>query len=249
VTGIIQSLILIFIFSLGLNAQGKNGKMGRVIIDAGHGGEDTGAFHHGVKESDVVLKISKKLHQRLKKSPYFKPEILRQSDNALTLDQRVRMGRQKNGDIFLSIHANSSPSQKIRGAEFYIQSQMAPEEEMRFIALRENSAKTKVSDPERPVVDDILFDLKNHQRILESFELSRSLKKKWTSSLKKKNRIRQGPFFVLGQNSMPSVLVEVGYLTNSKDLKNLQSSHFQNQIVEKIYHGLKDYWLGRDKRL
>lgn len=219
-----------------------------MIIDPGHGGFDHGAVHAGVHEADIVLQISKKLKKRLEKSREFQPILLRKNKNSeLALSQRVRLGQQNRGDLFLSIHANANPDSKVRGREFYIQNQLAPEEEVRFIALRENQSTSQAQNGDRSVVEDILFDLKDHQKVLESYALSQSLKRRWPSKIKKKHPVRQGPFYVLGQNSIPSVLLEVGYLTNKKDRRQLKSSKFQEQMVEKIYQGLKDYWLSRDK--
>ena len=212
----------------------------KVTIDPGHGGSEKGAVYSGVEESKVALQISKKLFQQLKKDKNFEVQILRAGDSDLTLEERVEKTKNFRPDIFLSIHANAHPTLKnAKGTEFYIQNQLPMEKEAKFLAHNEFSEKS----PEKPQVmgdiESIVFDLEKSHRILKSYQVSQYLRKNWHK--KKSLMIRQGPFFVLSQNMIPSVLVEVGYLSHPHERKKLTQKSYQNQMARQIVKGLKDY--------
>lgn len=217
----------------------------KVTIDPGHGGSELGAVYGGVIESKVVLQISKRLFKRLQQDPQFKPRLLRTQDQHISLEDRVAQSEHWDADLFLSIHANANPSPKARGVEFYIQNQLPVDKEELFLAHTEHSSPEKDTRQPRGDVESILYDLEKSHRILKSFQVSSYLQKKWPKSSKR--RIRQGPFFVLSQNTNPAVLVEVGYLTNAKERQKLTQASHQAQLVKKIHLALKDYAKNVDK--
>ena len=219
----------------------------RVTIDPGHGGEDQGAFHGGIAESSVALQIAKKVFRKLSKDKKFKAQLIRHSDKEISLEDRVANTKKFKPDLFLSIHANAHPTIKnAKGAEFYIQNQLEVDEEISFLAHNEFGKQAETKPKISGDVDSIVYDLQKSQRILESYQVSSFLRKNWSTG-KKKRMIRQGPFFVLTQNEIPAVLVEVGYLTNAKERKKLTQKAYQNRLANQIHRALKDYAKNMDK--
>lgn len=217
----------------------------RVTIDPGHGGAEQGAVHSGIVESQIALDISKELHSLLLKDADFLSQLIRQSDKDLELEDRVRLSKRFNTDLFISIHANANPNPSAQGTEFYIQNQLPVEEETLFLAHTEHSGKNDIESKPRGDVEAILYDLEKSHRILKSFQVSSYLQNKWPRT--RKRRIRQGPFYVLSHNDVPAVLVEVGYLTNPKERAKLTQKAYQREMAKKIHMALKDYAKSMDK--
>lgn len=222
----------------------------KVVIDPGHGGSDVGAHRNGVNESQITLKISKMLAKRLKGTE-FQPHLTRSEDINLGLKERVDFAHEIKADIFLSIHANASPDKRAKGAEFYFQNQLEPSEAARYLAHQETQLNQALSvertasmvQPHWPQsLKAIFFDLLDQSRIRQSFLLSRSLREKWQGRKKPKSlSLRQAPFQVVSQTEIPSTLVEIGFLTNPTDFKDLQSERYQQRVVDSLVQGLQDY--------
>lgn len=222
-----------------------------VIVDPGHGGIDHGAVRGGQKEADITMEVARKVFALLSKDPSFKPVLTRETDRSISLNERAQIARRRKADVFLSIHVNSSPDSKAHGAEFYFQNQLPPDEESMLLAHRENSedgsgARLPYAYLERNQlpndVSTIVGDLLDGDRVLRSSQLSKSLKMNWRGNRKNKsNSIRQAPFYVLSQMTVPSTLVELGFLTNAADLQELTSESVQKRMAEDIYRGLKTY--------
>ena len=217
-------------------------------IDPGHGGSDQGATWGQINESDINLRIAIKLYDKLKKDPLFDPLILRKKDQFLALPTRLKMSLQFDSDLFISIHANAHKNQKIHGSEFYIQK---PQPYPRLPSNPEKSlrdSKTgKKSEKKNDVFDNvsqIVFGLKESNRLLQSQHLASLIHKHWIRSDKK---IKYGPFYILDENPSPAVLIEVGYLTNPWERQKLIQSQIQQSIAQKIYKALKDYAKNIDK--
>ena len=249
------------------------GKALRVSIDPGHGGRDKGAIHGQVRESNINLKIARKLYRRLKKDPDFEVLLLRKVDRDLELPTRLRMSRQFGSDLFISIHSNAHRNRRISGSELYIQQPgVFPK---RLLTIHNgHRKKQKVSlvksigkkqkrafqkkfrgtasgrdkireNPKKGDLEKIISDLRQSGRLLESYELGSLVRKHWRQN--KKRRIRQAPFFVLNQNSAPALLIEVGYLTNGPERRKLIQGKVQEAIAQKIHAALKDYAKNMDK--
>lgn len=224
----------------------------RVMIDAGHGGTDSGAVVGPARESEIALKVAKALERRLKSDNRFAPLMTRQGDQMLSLSERVRRAEDADSDLFLSIHANSSPDKRARGVEFYFQNQLPPDEESLFLAASENKMEKVVEAThaegdlkKESDVRSIVEDLKRQVRLQKSFVLSRTLARTWQKSEKiDASSIRQAPFYVIAKSSRPAVLVELGFLTNPVEAAKLMKSETQEQIAARIHQGLVEY-LGR----
>ncbi len=217
----------------------------RITIDPGHGGDEKGAVHQGVVESQLALQISKRLFRRLSQDKKFQVQILRENDANVELEDRVKKSEKFATDLFISIHANANPNQNISGIEFYIQNQLPVEEEALFLAHMEHSESS--SEKSRPMgdVDSIIYDLEKSHKILTSYQIGGYLRKKW--SQKKRYPIRQGPFYVLSQTEIPAVLIEVGYLTNRQERTRLTHKDYQEDLAKKIHLALSDYAKNMDK--
>ncbi len=221
----------------------------RIVVDPGHGGKDTGASLSQLKESEITLQISRKIKEQFKDKPDFEVYLTRESDSIVPLFERAELSKHKKADLFLSIHANSSPDLSARGAEFYFQSQMPPDEETLFLANRENNEViTSTEAKEKGDLHTIIEDLQKTGHIYSSQIFAETLLKNWKKDFKARSQpIRQGPFHVLVNVPIPSILIEVGFITNIKDRENLSLPHKQQRIAEIIYNSVLEYKEKMDK--
>jgi len=218
----------------------------RVVIDAGHGGKDPGAIGPtGLREKDVVLKIAKKVASRLKKDLGCQVILTRNGDRFLPLTQRTAIANAKKADIFVSIHANAAPNRRASGVETYFLNFALDEEAMR-VAARENATSTKrIGD-----LKNILNDIMKNTKVDESSRLAGYVQKEVVKNLRKKygnvksKGVKQAPFFVLIGARMPSVLVEVSFISNRKEEKRLKSNRYLDRVAEGIVNGIKSYIRG-----
>jgi N-acetylmuramoyl-L-alanine amidase len=214
-----------------------------VVIDAGHGGKDPGAIGvRGLKEKDVVLKISKKLKIELEKKLGVKAILTRNNDTFIPLEERTALANTRGADLFVSIHANASRKRRTSGVETYYLNLSTDEESMR-VAARENATSQKrMSD-----LQLILNDLLQTTKLNESSRLAAFVQKDVSSQLGKlhsdtKNLgVKQAPFYVLIGAHMPSILVEVSFLSNPTEEKRLRNDKYLDGIVKGIMDGLKKY--------
>ncbi|MCH2533626.1 MAG: N-acetylmuramoyl-L-alanine amidase [Bdellovibrionales bacterium] len=220
-----------------------------IVIDPGHGGSDNGAVYGGIREADIAKSISLKLLEFLNQDSEFSYELTRHGDVDLTLEERaIQTNQSHNADLFISIHANSSKDRRAKGAEFYFKNLMSPDEEVIFLTKMENQGAPKkdILPPQfqhsSKVVQTILEDFHRKQKTRLSSELAKSFYSSWSGQKKRKSTaIKQAPFFVISNVKVPSVLVEVGYLSHSKERRLLKDSNYQKEIAKSIYKGLVSY--------
>ena len=218
-----------------------------VIIDAGHGGKDSGAVGASkILEKNVTLSVAKKFAKRCNKDNHFKCLLTRNGDYFLNLRQRVKFARQHKGDIFISLHADFHPKKNVRGVSVYTLSEKASDKEAEALAKREN--KSDLIDgldlsEESKEVRNILIDLTQRETMNRStvyvMELINQFKTN-TNLLKRAHRF--AGFAVLKAPDIPSVLLEMGYLSNKNDAKLLTSEIYQKKIVENIYIATLKYF-------
>lgn len=228
----------------------------RVVIDPGHGGHDAGATRGRLNEAKIVLNISRFLKKYLQEDPRFQVFMTRNSAKFVRLSHRAKMANNKTADLFISIHANASPDPRARGLEVYFQNQLPPDEESMYLANLEHEGHSEVDRySERdelqglripaettPEVKNILKDLIRSHRIRESSFMAQNIVEHWTGSRKaRQHSILQAPFFVVSNVNMPSVLVEVGFVSNKKDAGNLASSTYQKSIAKNLYRSILNY--------
>ena len=224
-----------------------------IVIDAGHGGHDSGAVSRGKREKDLVLQVAKRLGQELKKRGY--PVYLtRRTDRFLKLTQRTHIADKKGATVFVSIHANSVPRSKqnrVHGIEtFFLQN--TRDAKSQRIAARENAAVLKGAGSrlsKRVIVDSVL----NGPKIIESNKLAIDVQKRIITNLRahyrgvKDGGVRHAPFWVLVGASRPSILVEVGYISHPRERKRLFNRKYQQLLARGIAEGIDNY-LGNRRR-
>ena len=199
-----------------------------IVIDPGHGGIDGGAAGpNGTVEKDITLSFANELRDLLGKDGGYQVFMTRETDDFLRLDERVRIARQHDADLFLSIHADTIRLKGIRGATVYTVSDTASDEEAKALADRENLSDQLagfVIEEEDHEVSDILVDLIRRETHSFSMRFARSLVDELSSSVRLiNNPHRFVGFRVLKAPDVPSVLVELGYLSNEKDDEQLCS--------------------------
>ncbi len=223
------------------------------MIDAGHGGKNWGTTGNISKEKNVALAISKKLGKIMKEN-IADVEIIftRTDDTFIGLNERAEIANKNDADLFVSIHCNSSGKNKashVNGTETWVMgmNKMASNLE---VAKRENSVilmeenyeeKYEGYDPDSPA-SNILFSLYQNAHVENSLNLAAKIENQFKNKIGKNSRgVKQGPFLVLHKSYMPSVLVEVGFLTNPKEEKELNDDLKQTYIATAIYRAIREY--------
>ncbi|QOR62968.1 N-acetylmuramoyl-L-alanine amidase [Sulfurovum indicum] len=226
-----------------------------IVIDAGHGGHDTGAIAGRKREKDLVLQIAKRLEKQLKKRGY-RVYMTRRTDKFLKLPQRTRIADRKDAKVFISIHANSVPKRKrnkIHGVETFFLQKTRDAKSQR-IAARENKAVLKgagSSLSKKVIIDSVL----NGPKIIESNKLAIDVQRRMMANLRAHYRgvrdggVRHAPFWVLVGASRPSILIEVGYISHPKERKRLFTSRYQELIAKGIAEGVQNYLNNRKREI
>ena len=218
-----------------------------IVIDPGHGGKDSGAIGKlKILEKNVTLEVAKKLNKKLNESSHFKSFLTRNSDKYINLRQRVNLARGYKADLFISLHADSNFKRNVRGVSIYTLSETASDKEAEALAKREN--KSDLIDGldlsvESKEVRNILIDLTQRETMNQSSNFVNYLInefKKRTKLLQRTHRF--AGFAVLKAPDIPSVLIEMGYLSNIKDAKLLISSDYHKKIVESISSSIESYF-------
>lgn len=223
-----------------------------IMLDPGHGGVDTGAVYSGAKEADLVLKVAQKLQGLLEKDSQFTVTMTRTSDRNLGLPERVKMAESSKVDLFVSLHANAAADQRAKGVEFFFQNNLPPDEDALFLASQENQMVLNRRElqeisggdelSKKGDVAAIVEDLQRQSRMNSSLRLTQTLSQVWErDSNAAQATIKQAPFYVISKTSMPSVLIEIGFLTNPKEVKKLVSTNYQSDLAQKIYNALLSY--------
>ncbi len=217
-----------------------------VVIDAGHGGEETGAIGPGnVFEKDITLDIAGRLSALLAKEAGVRCVLTRTSDTLVALDERAAIANHEKAAVFLSIHANSSRATGAHGSETYYLSLAGSDKLADAVANQENASDGKAAaapSAAPPELDFILWDMAQSAHLKESAALAESIQNELNSLLHTENRgIKQAPFRVLVGASMPAVLVEAGFLSNPEEAKKLATAEFRQSVAEAIARAVSSY--------
>jgi N-acetylmuramoyl-L-alanine amidase len=214
-------------------------KVGRIVLDPGHGGHDTGTIGPGgLKEKDLVLDIALRLGQLITERMGAEVIYTRTDDTFVPLETRTEIANEAKADLFLSIHANSSRLRTAAGPEtFYLNFTTDPN--ALEVAARENAPSTRSIHE----LQDLVLKIARKEKVQESREFAASIQKALYSGLRSgKNRgIKKAPFVVLIGAQMPSVLVEVAFLSNPREERLLKQPDYRQRLAEALYRGLFQY--------
>ncbi|UYO00420.1 MAG: N-acetylmuramoyl-L-alanine amidase [Devosia sp.] len=218
-----------------------------VVIDPGHGGIDSGAeASGGIKEKDIVLAFSLRLQELLMESGRFDVALTREDDTYLRLEERVALARGNKADLFISIHADSFQQPEIRGASVYTRDENATDVLDKVLADNENKSDVIAgfSMPQlTPEVVDILVDLMRREMRVQSFRAAQAIVHQLEPSVAlRRFPVRQADFFVLQSPDVPSVLVELGFLSNASDMANLMQSDWRDRTADALARGISTYF-------
>jgi N-acetylmuramoyl-L-alanine amidase len=219
-------------------------KIGRIVIDAGHGGHDTGTIGPtGLMEKDLCLDVALRLGKIIQqKLPGADIVFTRSDDTFIPLEDRTRIANEAKADLFVSIHANSSPDHGARGIETYYLNMKGSPEAM-AVAARENS----VSQQGIHDLEEVVKKIARTEKIDESRELAEDVQDSLAKRIQKtakpvKNRgVRKAPFVVLIGADMPSILTEISFLSNPSDEQLLKKPEYRQRVAEGLYQGVSEY--------
>lgn len=225
-------------------------KIRTVVIDPGHGGKDPGALGSISKEKDIVLAISLKLGKYIEENfPDVKVLYTRQTDVFPALHERAGLANKNRADLFISIHANANTKPEIDGTETYCMGLHKSESNLEVAKLEnsvilleeDHSSRYEGFDP-KSSESYIIFELIQSVYMEQSLGFANNVQDQFRERAQRKDRgVKQAGFLVLWQTSMPSVLIEVGYITNREEEKYLVSDAGQDYLASAIFRAFRDY--------
>jgi N-acetylmuramoyl-L-alanine amidase len=221
-----------------------------VVIDPGHGGQEVGAKGpSGTLEKDVTLALARRLRTSLANSLGLQVFLTRDRDVEIGLDERTSFANNYKADLFISIHANASRSQGVKGSEVYFLSYQSTDEDSRRLAMLEGSALPPSGSAGGSDLALILWDMAQAEHLEESSALATRIQEELASVTGSGRRgIKQAPFRVLVGAAMPAVLVEVAFISNAEEEKLLVSEAYQSKVVSALVKGVARYQQQREQR-
>ena len=221
-------------------------KIGKIVIDPGHGGHDTGTIGpNGLTEKDLVLDVSLRLGKLLESRLGAEVDYTRADDTFIPLETRTAIANQDQADLFVSVHANSSHDPDARGVETYYLNFTTSRDALE-VAARENA----VSDQSIYELQDLVKKIALKEKIEESREFASDVQTALHSGLAAKNPglrdrgVRRAPFIVLIGANMPSILAEISFVSNPGDERKLKTPEYRQRIAESLYRGVAKYVSG-----
>ncbi len=223
-----------------------------VVIDAGHGGHDLGAVGivYGVQEKDLNLTVAKQLAAKIRQNyPEVNVVMTRETDVFLPLQKRADIVNKNKADLFISIHTNAAENRKAYGAETFILGTERMEDNL-DVAMRENAVMKLEQDQTvyqgfdpNSIESYIIFELMQNQYMDKSLQFAELVQNQFVGKLQRANRgVRQAAFWVLLKSACPSVLVEMGFVSNAEEEKWLKSEAGKTGIVNSIFHAFENYY-------
>ena len=220
-----------------------------VAIDAGHGGNDPGASGRlGTREKDVTLQIARRLKKVIDRTKGMKAELIRSSDRFMRLRDRIKRAHELDADLMISIHADSFPDKRARGASVYALSVSgASSESARLLAEKENKVDLLFGDVnlnhQDEMVRQVLLDLSLTGTIESSLDIGDEvLKELGRVGRVHKKKVQQAAFAVLKAPNIPAILLETAFISNPREERKLRSSAHQNKLAKAILRGVNDYF-------
>jgi len=221
-------------------------KIGRIVIDAGHGGHDSGTLGAGgIQEKDVVLDVALRLGRLLHDRLGAEIVYTRDDDTFIPLETRTAIANKAQADLFISVHANSSPDESARGVEVYYLNFTSDPDAMR-VAARENAVSTESVHE----LSDLVKKIALKDKIDESRELASDVDASLYAGLARGNPglkdrgVKKAPFVVLIGANMPSILAEISFVTNPDDAAQLETESYRERVAESLFRGVAKYAAG-----
>jgi N-acetylmuramoyl-L-alanine amidase len=218
-------------------------KVNRIVIDAGHGGHDDGTIGpHGVLEKDVVLDVALRLSKLIEQRLGSEVVLTRSDDTFIPLHERTAIANQHKADLFISIHANSSPSPEVAGTETFFLNFTTSASAL-DVAARENAGADKTVGELKDLIQTITLN----DKIEESHTLAQDIQTSLHAQASRTNPnahdrgVKRAPFVVLIGASMPSILAEIGFVINTRDENNLNKPEYRQKIAEALFKGISRY--------
>jgi N-acetylmuramoyl-L-alanine amidase len=214
----------------------------RIVIDPGHGGHDPGAQRSGASEADIVLDVALRLERLLQAEPGVDVVLTRRTDVFVPLEERTAIANRANADLFLSIHTNASSVAQVSGIESYFLN-FATNKSAEAVAARENTT----SGQSMRALPDLVKAIALSSKLDESRDFASLVQQALVQKLRPMNSsvrdlgVKQAPFVVLVGASMPSVLAEVSFLTNDRELKLLKGQNYRQRIAEGLFAAVQKY--------
>jgi N-acetylmuramoyl-L-alanine amidase len=254
-TNNINIIILLFIAPFIMNLKAFGGTQGKndtyiIMIDPGHGGNDPGAIGSFSYEKNITLSVALKTGEYLEKNlPDVKVIYTRKTDKSVDLDVRSEMANKNNANLFISIHANSVAGHNAYGTETYVMGYSKDQANL-DVAIRENqvielednySARYENFDPKSPE-SYIMFSLMQNIYFKQSTELASMIQSQYKDQIRRFDRgVQQAGFWVLYKTAMPSILTEIGFISNPTEEKYINSAEGQEKIAMSIFRACKQY--------
>ena len=218
-------------------------KIGRIVVDAGHGGHDTGTIGpNGLMEKDLVLDVALRLGRLLETRLGADVIYTRDDDTFIPLETRTAIANEHQADLFISVHANSSPDPSARGVETYYLNFTSNPDALE-VAARENA----VSEKSIFELQDLVKKITLKEKIEESHELASDVQRSLYGGLAGKRStlrdrgVKKAPFVVLIGANMPSILAEISFVSNPTDAEKLETPEYREKIAESLYKGIANY--------
>ena len=224
-------------------AQPRTKSFKTIVIDPGHGGKDPGARgQRGTEEKDITLKVALKLRDLLSRQPGVRVLMTRERDQFVELEDRAKFANGQEADLFVSIHVNSHPQRSVKGIEVYHFGE-AKDQRALEVAARENGTPLNSTGVGW---EYLVADLLTAKKIEESLELAWTAKEAMVTNLNDHyalvdHGVKTAPFYVLRFTSMPSILAEIAYISNSDEEDLLRTTRFTTRVAEALMEGLKSF--------
>jgi N-acetylmuramoyl-L-alanine amidase len=218
-------------------------KVGRIVIDAGHGGHDEGTSGpHGVLEKDVVLDVALRLSKLIQDKMPAEVVLTRSDDTFIPLHERTNIANAHKADLFLSIHANSSPAKEVAGTETFFLNFTSSAGAL-DTAARENAGAEKNVGELRDLIQSITLNdkIEESQTFAQAVQNSIQTQAMKSNPSARNRGVKRAPFVVLIGAGMPSILAEIGFLSNAKDESNLGKPEYRQKVAEALFKGLTQY--------
>ena len=207
----------------------------RIVIDPGHGGSDLGATRDSFVESKIVFEISQKVKEELLKQNLNDIHLTRESDVLIPLKERIKIANDMQADLFISLHANTSTSAQLTGMEFYFNASS--------LSAQKNKTKSLTN---AQVIEQIKNDFKHYEKTKQSLLLSKTVQARSQATVEK-SVIKRAPYFVIENTEMPSILIELGFISNRREAKKLANAEYQTEVAKIIAEAILEYKEKSDK--